>query len=87
MPGGERGALRDPAVFGGQGDQVQAVEFVAGVAPGVAGRVLDDPDEQQRQPAQLHVRADAVLAVVKHRSQPEGAFMSRQPRSTAISCL
>jgi hypothetical protein len=37
--------LRDPTVVGGQGDQVQAVEFVAGVAPGVADGVLDDSDE------------------------------------------
>ena len=36
--------------------------------------VLDDADEQQRQPAQLHVGADAVLAVVEHRAQPERAL-------------
>ena len=50
------------------------VEFAAGVAPGVAGGVLDHPQEQQREPAQLDVGADAVLAVVEHRAQPEGAF-------------
>ena len=33
-----------------------------------------DPDEQQRQPAQLDVGADAVLAVVEHRAQPERAL-------------
>jgi hypothetical protein len=33
---GER-ALRDPAVAGGEGDHVQPVEFVAGVAPGACG--------------------------------------------------
>ena len=33
--------MGDPAGVGGQGDQVHAVEFVAGVAPGVAGGVLD----------------------------------------------
>ena len=33
-----------------------------------------DADEQQRQPAQLDVGADAVLAVVEHRAQPERAL-------------
>jgi len=74
VPGGQCGALGGPAVGGGQGDQVQAVELVTDVAPGVTDGGLDDPDEQQRQPAQLHVGADAVLAVVKHRAQPERAL-------------
>src|SRR4051794_4665703 len=34
---------------------------------GLAGAGLGDPDEQQGQPAQLNVGADAVLAVVEHR--------------------
>jgi hypothetical protein len=55
-------------------NQVQAVEFVADVAPGIVGGVLDDADEQQRQPAQLHMRADAVLAVAEHRAQPQRAL-------------
>ena len=33
-----------------------------------------DPEEQQRQPAQLDVGADAVLAVVEDRAQPQGAL-------------
>ena len=45
------GTLRDVAVAGGQGDQVHAVEFVAQVAPGVAGSVLGDTDEKQCKPA------------------------------------
>jgi len=61
-------------VAGGQGDQVHAVQLVAGVAPGVAGGVLHHPDQQQDQPAQLDVGADAVLAVVEHRTQPEAAL-------------
>ena len=36
------------AVAGGEGDQVHAVQLVAGVAPGVAGGGLDDADEEQR---------------------------------------
>jgi hypothetical protein len=42
---GGQAALGDAAVGGGQGDQVHAVQLVSGVAPGVAGGVLDDPDE------------------------------------------
>jgi len=48
-----------------RGDQVHPVELVAQVAPGVPGGVLDDPDQQQRQPAELDVAADPVLAVVE----------------------
>ena len=65
--------MGDLAGVGGQGDQVHPVEFAAGVAPGVAGGVLDHPQEQQREPAQLDVGADAVFAVVEHRAQPERA--------------
>jgi hypothetical protein len=70
---GGGGALGDVAVGGGQGDQVHTVQFVADVAPGVAGGVLDHPDQQQCEPAQLDVGADPVLAVVEHRPQAEGA--------------
>jgi hypothetical protein len=71
---GEGGALRDAAVGGGQGDQVHAVEFVTQVAPGVAGAGFGDPDEKQCQPTQLDVGADAVLAVMVDRTQPEAGF-------------
>ena len=37
-------------------------------------RVSRDPDEQHRQPTQLDVSADAVLAVVVDRAQPEAAL-------------
>lgn len=47
---GQGRALRDAAVGGGEGDRVHAVEFVAQVAPGVAGSGFGDPDEQQCQP-------------------------------------
>jgi hypothetical protein len=87
LAGGGRRALRDLAVGGGEGDQVHPVEFVPQVAPRVAGGGLGDPDEQQRQPAQLDVGADAVLPVVVDRPQLQAPFMSFQPRSTATSCL
>ena len=47
---GEGRALRDAAVGGGEGDQVHAVEFVAQVAPGVAGAGFGHADEKQCQP-------------------------------------
>ena len=74
LAGGGRGALGDPAVGGGEGHQVHPVEFAPQVAPGVTGGGLGDPDEQQRQPAQLDVGADAVLAVVVDGPQLELKF-------------
>src|SRR6185312_5810234 len=74
LPAGDGGALRDLPVGCGQGDQVHAVEFVAQVAPGVAGGGFGDAEQQQREPAQLHVGADAVLAVVVDGTKPQGAL-------------
>ena len=59
---------------GGQGDQVHPVELVAGVAPGVAGGVLDDPDQQQREPAELDVSTDPVFAVMNDGAEAQGAL-------------
>src|SRR5665213_3663507 len=53
------------------GDEMHAVELVADVAPGVAGAVLDDPHEQQPEPAELDVASDPVLTVMEDRTQPE----------------
>jgi hypothetical protein len=73
LAGGGGGALGDLAVGGGEGDQVHTVEFVAEVAPEVAGGVLGDAD-QQRQPAQLDVGADAVFAVVEYLSRSKNGI-------------
>jgi hypothetical protein len=43
-----------------EGDEVQALELAAQVAPGVVGLALCEADEQQRQPADQDVRADAL---------------------------
>jgi len=53
---------------------MQSLQFVADVAPGVAGLVLDDPDQQQRQPAQQDVRADVVFAAVIDGPQVQDAL-------------
>src|SRR5665811_2593221 len=75
LPGCGGRALCDLTLGGGQGDQVHPVEFVADVAPGLIGGVLDHPKQQQGQPAQLDVRADPVLAVVEDRAQAEGCLL------------
>jgi hypothetical protein len=46
VPGGELAALGDGAFDCAQGDEVQAFEFVAGVAPGVGEFDLGDADEE-----------------------------------------
>src|SRR3954465_673402 len=53
-------ALRDGARAGGEGDEVQPVELVVQGAPGLSGAGLGHADEQQGQPAELDVGADAV---------------------------
>ncbi len=66
LVGGEFGALVDLAGVAGELSDVQGLEFLPDAPPG-QGRdlVLDDPDEQQREPAQQDVRPDpCFLAVV-----------------------
>jgi hypothetical protein len=43
---------------------VQALELGADAVPGAAGLVLGDADEQEGEPAEDDVGADAVLAAV-----------------------
>jgi hypothetical protein len=52
----------------------RCVELVAQSAPGVAGGGLGDADEQQREPAQHDVRADAVFEAVVDGAQFEGGL-------------
>jgi hypothetical protein len=74
LAGGGRAALGDGTVVGGEGDQVHPVQFVAGVAPCVVGGGLGDLDQEQGEPAELDVVADAILAAVVDRAQPEGGL-------------
>jgi len=53
---------------------VHPIELVTDIAPGVAGTVLDDADEQQPEPAELDVGTDPVLAVMEHRPEPQRSF-------------
>jgi len=62
---GDLGALPKGAGGAGEGADVDPVELVAQVRPGVAAGVLGDPREEKCQPAQDDVGADALfLAVV-----------------------
>ena len=82
------GGLAEGAGGAGEGAGLQALEFVAQAVPGVAGGGLGDADEQQGEPAQQDVGADAVFEPVVDRVAGRGSvFMSRQPRSTSRSCL
>ena len=55
-------------------DEVHPDALVAEVTPGVAGRDLGDADDQQAEPAQLDVTADAVLAFMEGGSPPQCAL-------------
>ncbi len=68
---GERGGLLDGAVGPLEGDEVQALEFERDPPPGLFGLAFGDADEQQREPADQDVRADAVLEAVKDGAQLE----------------
>ncbi len=54
--------------------KVDALEFVAQVAPGVAGLAFAEAHEQQREPADQDVGADALLEAVEDRAQGKDAM-------------
>ena len=58
----------------GEGAEVHLVECVSQVPPGVVGAGLGDADQQEGEPAQHDVGADAVLEAVEHRAQFERGF-------------
>src|SRR6266545_1863473 len=66
---GGLGGLPERAGRAGEGDQVQAVEVGADGRPGSAGGGLGDADEEQGQPAEQDVGADAVFEAVVDRAQ------------------
>ena len=76
---GQLGGLGDGAGVAGEGDLVDAAEFQGDARPGVAGGAFGDADEQQREPAQQHVCADAVSEAVEHRAQLEGGLEVAEP--------
>ena len=50
------------------------MKLMADVAPGVVADILNGPDEEERQPAELDVAADAVFPMVEHRTESECAL-------------
>src|SRR5215211_8086514 len=74
LGGGGGGAPADGAGRSGEGAQVHAVELVAQVAPGVVAGGLGDADQQQGEPAQDHVGADAVFEAVVDGAELEGGL-------------
>ena len=74
LAGGELGCLADAAGVALEGDEVEPFELTAEVAPGVVGLAFGDPDEQEREPADEDVGADALLEAVEDRAEPEGAL-------------
>ena len=83
---GGPGGLLDLPGGAGEGDEVEAFELAAEVAPGVAGLALAEADEQQREPADQDVRADAVLEAVEDGAQAQDA-LERKERSASSRFL
>ena len=81
------GELPEGAGRAGEGADVDAVDLAADLRPGGPGLVLGDADEQEGEPAEDDVGADALFEPVVDRPQVRTDFMSRQPRSTSRSCL
>jgi hypothetical protein len=73
---GQFGALAEGAGRAGEGAQVQALEFFAQRRPGRSGAGFGDADEQQREPAQQDVGADARLGAVVDRAQVDDLLWS-----------
>jgi hypothetical protein len=57
-----------------EGADVQFLQVLADPVPGVAGGGLDDPDQEQREPAEDDVGADAVFEPVVDRAQFQGGL-------------
>src|SRR6266545_1962248 len=66
---GELGALAEGPGGAGEGAELDAFQLLAEAWPGVAAGGLDGAGQQQRQPAQDDVGADALLLAVVDRAQ------------------
>src|SRR6266516_4103827 len=71
---GQFGALAEQAGGSGEGAHVQALEVTADGGPGLAGRRFDDAHEEQGEPAQRDVGADAFFEAVVDRSEVDDLF-------------
>ena len=66
------GRLDDGSGGAGQGHGGHAAGLAGDPRPRVAGRLLGDADEEQGEPADEDMRADAGLEPVEHRPEHEG---------------
>ena len=57
----------------GERDEVQALQLERDPSPGLAGLAFGDADQQQGEPAEQDVGADAVFEAVEDRAQLERA--------------
>lgn len=71
---GDGGGLLDRAGGAAERDLVKARELEVDPPPGLISLALGDADQQQREPADQHVRADVVLEAVEHRAELERAL-------------
>ena len=69
-----RGGLDDGPGRALEGDGVDAAELDGDAPPGGAGASFGDADEQQGEPAQQHVGADAGFEAVEDGAQLEGGL-------------
>jgi hypothetical protein len=63
--------LGDGAGWAGEGDLGDSPELPVDVSPGFAAAAFGDPGQQQRQPADEDMRADAVLEAVEDRPEQQ----------------
>ena len=71
MDVGCRGCLLDGAGRALQGDEVEALQLGRDPPPALAGGAFSDADQQQREPADDDVRADALLEPMEDGAQLE----------------
>src|ERR1700754_3270834 len=71
----------------GEGAQVEAVELAAGLGPGGVGLGLDDADEQEGEPAEYDVGADAFFEPVVDRPQADDLLHVVPATLDSRSCL
>jgi hypothetical protein len=84
---GDVGALPEGAGGAGEGADADPLQFAAHGGPCLPGVVLGDADEQEREPAEQDVRADALFEPVAGRPQVQDGLyrvMNNVNRPTLI---
>ena len=71
---GRPGGLLDGAGLALEGDEVESLQFGRDPSPALAALAFGDPDQQQREPADDDVGADAVFEPVEDGAQLQGGL-------------